>query len=476
MFHNWLSLLAGSARPLSRLEAAYNASILGGGIRATYDIRASSGAREGVPDLARLLRGVKEIVSLRKQQFIVDYFVRGKGTRAHKGSPVLCAPHLPSVYAHAVPTPETKSVRALRGENRRSHPREQSTKHRTDTKTRRRSNDERDTSAHTPAHLSPPYATPPTKQHVFRKMRFSLGEAVLYALQRCTHTRTNTSAGAPSILTPTYRGAIFTYSVRSTSRPGGRLPTRYNHYNMVFLDFGTAAGLHREGGDVHATPPPRVRCYLFEPNGESFAHTQSDGLVRLKEAWAWVRARASLPTEPAVRIVGARIDHGAPRSTTAPGIQTLLGETIRTVQYGASGKTVRTTKRGYGVCGAITYWFFHSWLTTIAEYAAAQQAAPHSLPQAPPTLEAYYTQFYRDAKQRTTQQQAALLRFIEAFNRATFAHYGTHTAHLLHRDLTGFFRHVKRTQQMPSLRVTTRINIATHSPVRTLLSFHETYV
>jgi hypothetical protein len=96
-----------------------------------------------------------------------------------------------------------------------------------------------------------------------------------------------------------------------------------DHANMIYLDFRQR----------------QVRCYLFEPNGITFARTYPDGIQRVRQAWNDVR-RTLKDIKKGVRLAGGS------------GIQTKLGL--------KSGFVTQ----GFAICGAITFWVFIEWVNS----------------------------------------------------------------------------------------------------------------
>lgn len=211
---------------------------------------------------------------------------------------------------------------------------------------------------------------------------------------------------------------------------------------MIYLD------LHRTDTGASGAAPPKwlVRCYLFEPNGSAFARKHS-GYKRLQDAWTWVHHRTSLRTERTVRIVGEDIDTGGPEKSTnttntkrtktsrtrdnSVGIQTLLGDYIRTTRTIRTSlyTTVKQTgvqRRGYGVCGTITFWFFVTWL-----WAASDR-----------TLEQHYTRFYHYAREHREVAQKHLLRFIIGVNAIMMKQYGAYTEKRVQADMRALRRYM----------------------------------
>jgi hypothetical protein len=125
-------------------------------------------------------------------------------------------------------------------------------------------------------------------------------------------------------------------------------------------------------------------------------------------------------TKPTVRIVGESIDGSRASqsgSSTASevGIQTLLGDYIQTKHA-----TYTATRRaGYGVCGAITFWFFVTWLWSTADR----------------TLDEHYATFYQYALNHRERGQAHLLRFIQQTNQAMNQQYASYTRKYIQADI-----------------------------------------
>ena len=273
----------------------------------------------------------------------------------------LCAPHLPSTYSRTVPVENTQT--------------------------------------------SLVYTTRTAKKwHVLQKTRASLGEALFYAVQRCRSTSSPT----------TYRGVLLPLSV-STEKLD-------DHANMVFVDFASSA---------------RVRCYLFEPNGSEFVTKHPDGIRRLTRAWQYVCAQhraahahsttaspSSSPFDPTVRVVGAHIDE----SSAKMGLQTLLGSHTTTTRTRRASKnkhaTITTTThryQGYGICGAITFWFFTMWLQHTKK-------TPHT------TLEQFYVQLHHYVRKNPDEARAGVLTFIRKVNNIVRARYAQYTRPYVQKD------------------------------------------
>jgi hypothetical protein len=160
--------------------------------------------------------------------------------------------------------------------------------------------------------------TPSDRARTIRqKWKFSLQDALAHVLDVCSAE---------------YDGALLAFSVRS----GGA--AQPDHMNMIYVAFG---GEGDEGGkgDEGAT------CHLFEPNGEQYARS-TDGMQRLERAWAAALQRQGAAHDPQVRLCGGT------------GVQTALG----TRSVAQVGSTRVTTRRGYAVCGAVTWWMFVEWL------------------------------------------------------------------------------------------------------------------
>ena len=156
--------------------------------------------------------------------------------------------------------------------------------------------------------------TPSDRARTIRqKWKFSLQDALAHVLDVCSAE---------------YDGALLAFSVRSA---GAAQP---DHMNMIYVAFG---------GDDGA----RATCHLFEPNGEQYARSSTDGMPRLERAWAAaLQRRQDAAHDPQVRLCGGT------------GVQTALG--TRSVQQVGSARV--TTRRGYAVCGAVTWWMFVEWL------------------------------------------------------------------------------------------------------------------
>lgn len=140
------------------------------------------------------------------------------------------------------------------------------------------------------------------------KWQFSLQDALEHALSACA------KAG--------YKGALLAFSVRSR---GSGTP---DHMNMIYLDM---------------PPDGQPMCYLFEPNGVEYSAANPDGVERLSAAWRCARGGGGSD----VQVVGG------------DGVQTALGSRSRRT----TSHTTVVTRRGYGVCGAVTWWMFAEWLT-----------------------------------------------------------------------------------------------------------------
>lgn len=143
--------------------------------------------------------------------------------------------------------------------------------------------------------------TPSDRARTIRqKWKFSLQDALAHVLDVCSAE---------------YDGALLAFSVRSA---GAAQP---DHMNMIYVAFG---------GDDGA----RATCHLFEPNGEQYARSSTDGMPRLERAWAAaLQRRQDAAHDPQVRLCGGT------------GVQTALG--TRSVQQVGSARV--TTRRGYAV-------------------------------------------------------------------------------------------------------------------------------
>lgn len=140
-----------------------------------------------------------------------------------------------------------------------------------------------------------------TKLAAPEKARLSLSQAMIYTIVRCRLDHTK------------FTGALLPLTVSTSSSD--------DHANMIYLNFL---------GD-------RITCYLFEPNGVTFARTYPDGIKRVRSAW---------------RDVVQTLPHIDPEVTLAggSGIQTELG------------LKSRYAKQGFAICGAITFWVFIEWI------------------------------------------------------------------------------------------------------------------
>ena len=387
----------------TQLEQAYRNGIMGGGLAASSSFRivTHGGGHLRHASIKWFKDHVQDIIRLRQNQYLVDAMVRvlthsekmntmntkytmntkvvdvsaatTPTTPAQSPRPparprphrILCAPHLPSVYTRVLPS--------------HSH--------------------SPNTSFHTRR---------TTKWHLTQKMNVSLAEALDYAVQRCTAFCTSTTT-PPTRPTP-YRGILLPYIVSTTQTN--------DHANMIYID------IHHE--PTSTTSKWTIQCYLFEPNGTSFARRHT-GFSRLKQAWSWVHHRmqqrttpTGIHTKPTVRIVGESIDgsrasHSGSSTPSEVGIQTLLGDYIQTKHA-----TYTATRRaGYGVCGAITFWFFVTWLWSTADR----------------TLDEHYATFYQYALNHRERGQAHLLRFIQQTNQAMNQQYASYTRKYIQADI-----------------------------------------
>lgn len=217
------------------------------------------------------------------------------------------------------------------------------------------------------------------KWNVLAKSNVSLGEALAYAVRRCDPTR--------------FRGVLLPLTVSTANGTN-------DHANMVLVDYVSAS---------------LVRCYLFEPNGRAFVKRHPKGWTMLTRAWAYasrvVRTLANgKALESTVRLVGAHV------SNPKLGLQTLLG-TTRTKRV---GNTIITQRRGYGICGAVTYWLLVLWLW---------RSKPHE------TLEQYHRRLYHDVQQDPAASKACLLSFIRKVNAYVSKRYATYTRPYVVRDV-----------------------------------------
>lgn len=242
-----------------------------------------------------------------------------------------------------------------------------------------------------------------SKWHVFRKARLSLAETLAYALRRC---------GAPDAPLP-FKGVLLPFIV-SVRR-------QHDHANMIYLDFRPP----RRGRAGH-----RVRCYLFEPNGAASAE-RSDGLRRLREAWGWVRRRhvkagCGHDLDPEARLIGARIDPLDPR-TPGMGIQQLLG-------FHRSLRRHRSTSwQGYGVCGAVTYWLFVTWLWSGTD----------------DSLEQHYVRLRQYVAEDPSRARKQLLEFIHGVNAAMQRDFAAYTRRYVQADIRAVARHIREGDDGP---------------------------
>jgi hypothetical protein len=366
--------------------------------------------------LATVRRWLRRILRLRSTQFVTDTLVRVAANTVHGPSRVLCAPHLPSVYKSTLPN--TRLNTRL------------STSPKTSTNTTQQRFETRRT----------------RRWHALDKTSVSFADALMYMLCRCTpqpvttttttrsctHQSLHPCNAASAADRPFVRGALLSYTVSTRKQ--------HDHANMVYLDFRSAA----------------VRCYLFEPNGPAFTRTYPDGLSRLQQAWRWVQAQAKITgmqvhLESRVRIVGSDMDPQEPERNV--GLQTLLGRcSVNRYRTPSGRRTVlHTTRRGYGVCGAVSYWVFVTWLWGNTNE----------------TLEQHYRHLHRYIRTQPEDAREKLLTFIRSLNTHTFKEYAKHTREYIHNDLVALAKHsctlsdgtvASRCERSPNIKYNVRIH------------------
>ena len=385
------------------IEKAYSEGILGNGIQTFSKVRLMDRSRShhsGRIDRTKrseymrnaLVDGLRRIMELRQNQFLTDALVRvAAGNGQHKHT--LCAPHLPSVYSNTVP-PVQSSVSVQQSRGKQSHPSSFDTKR-------------------------------TLKWHVFQKTQISLAEALehvvykCYAFQISCTPSTHAASVKCSLSHPNSscqsRGAILPFTVSTKGQ-------HHNHANMIYIDFQYRL----------------IRCYLFEPNGARFSKHHSDGWHRLQQAWTWVRHKfvsmrkafgqgKSIPElEPTIRVVGSRMEPAIPDGTV--GIQTLLGtKTVRRKRTITGSTWTVQHRRGLGVCGAVTFWLFVTWL-----WAGKSRS-----------IEQHYVQLHRYIARYPDSARCHLMEFIEGVNTAMVEKYSSYTRRFVMADIHALVKRIR---------------------------------
>jgi hypothetical protein len=124
---------------------------------------------------------------------------------------------------------------------------------------------------------------------------------------------------------------------------------------------------------------------------------------------------------PRVKIVGEKLQ-------TRYGLQTLLGEhTVRT-RRSKNHVYTRVSRAGFGICGAVTYWLFHLWLSTGSTQ----------------SLDAFYERVVHTVQKHKLRAQHAIYAFIKEFNTSTQTHYTSYTQRYIIRDLQVIQKELQR--------------------------------
>ena len=373
--------------PASSVEELYTSTLLGGGVSYELQVRVHSRGctREA---MTRVLHDFKAqctaIATLRSQQAVLDVIVRRPSAECAAKASQLCTPHFPHDLASTA-TATRWSRRSVRRARARMRIRNASVRK----------------------------GTP----HV--KTRLDLPMRLWYTLQRCLRRRSAS------------RGALLPYSVAASTGPLAlRASTaRHNHANFIYLHFE-----HLDTGKRLVTT--RVHCILVEPNGPAAAHAYKDGLSRLRRAWAQlvdegvVVKGMRLQLEPRVRILGERDAHTV--KEVERNLHTLIGpRRVSTRRYQSLRGRVHTTTtthycgHGAGICGAVTHWIVHKWLSADASRAS----------RASRTLEDVYAELCAWAATFPKAALDELTAFMHDIRTHTRAQYSDIVATALRRDM-----------------------------------------
>jgi hypothetical protein len=166
--------------------------------------------------------------------------------------------------------------------------------------------------------------------------------------------------------------------------------------------------------DTSSSSSCRVICYLLEPNGARFIQKHPSGFHRLQQAWAYVKQHLHHRFD-----FGSRVKVVGEQLTTQYGLQTLLGDYTKHTRK-SKAHLVKTYRReGYGICGAVTFWLFHTWLSSGMNQ----------------PLDRFYKQVVKYVFKHRLKAQHLIYTFMKDINEKTRQFYATKTESYLKNDM-----------------------------------------